>query len=133
MTSYKLVIDNYKGTLYNTNICMSAALWGISGNARESPMPLQISLNVTVSGKTRHVANSMEVSLAVKNLISSTLEPTYRHISDLSRTSLRRFVCDPTINKKLCMCIAFLYTTRELTEPPPGRREYPKLSPEGIP
>ena len=32
MTSYKLVISNYKG-LYNTNIWMSTALWGISGNA----------------------------------------------------------------------------------------------------
>ena len=31
MTSCKLVIDNYKG-LYNANIWMSTALWGISGN-----------------------------------------------------------------------------------------------------
>ena len=31
MTACKLVIDNYKG-LYNANIWMSAALWGISGN-----------------------------------------------------------------------------------------------------
>ena len=31
MTSCKLVIGNYKG-LYNTNIRMSTALWGISGN-----------------------------------------------------------------------------------------------------
>ena len=32
MTSCKLVIGNYSG-LYNTNIWMSTALWGISGNA----------------------------------------------------------------------------------------------------
>ena len=32
MTSCKLVIGNYKG-LYNANIWMSTALWGISGNA----------------------------------------------------------------------------------------------------
>ena len=32
MTACKLVIGNYKG-LYNANIWMSAALWGISGNA----------------------------------------------------------------------------------------------------
>ena len=31
MTSCKLVIGNYKG-LYNANIWMSTALWGISGN-----------------------------------------------------------------------------------------------------
>ena len=31
MTACKLVIGNYKG-LYNANIWMSAALWGISGN-----------------------------------------------------------------------------------------------------
>ena len=32
MTACKLVIGNYKG-LYNANIWMSTALWGISGNA----------------------------------------------------------------------------------------------------
>ena len=31
MTSCKLVVGNYKG-LYNANIWMSTALWGISGN-----------------------------------------------------------------------------------------------------
>ena len=31
MTACKLVIGNYKG-LYNANIWMSTALWGISGN-----------------------------------------------------------------------------------------------------
>ena len=31
MTACKLVISNYKG-LYNVNIWMSTALWGISGN-----------------------------------------------------------------------------------------------------
>ena len=33
MTACKLVIGNYKG-LYNANIWMSAALWGISGNVK---------------------------------------------------------------------------------------------------
>ena len=31
MTACKLIIGNYKG-LYNANIWMSTALWGISGN-----------------------------------------------------------------------------------------------------
>ena len=35
MTSCKLVIGNYKG-LYNANIWMSTALWGISGNVNRS-------------------------------------------------------------------------------------------------
>ena len=33
MTACKPVIGNYKG-LYNANIWMSAALWGISGNGK---------------------------------------------------------------------------------------------------
>ena len=33
MTACKFVIGNYKG-LYNANIWMSTALWGISGNGK---------------------------------------------------------------------------------------------------
>ena len=35
MTACKLVIGNYKG-LYNANVWMSAALWGISGNGNNN-------------------------------------------------------------------------------------------------
>ena len=42
MTCCKLVIGNYKG-LYNANIWMSTAVWGISGNGyfslSVSPLP----------------------------------------------------------------------------------------------
>ena len=34
ITSSKLVIGNYKG-LYDANICMSTAVWGISGNVQK--------------------------------------------------------------------------------------------------
>ena len=81
MTCYKLVIDNYKGLLYNTNIWMSVALWGISGNARESPMPLQISLSPTCS-------EFYEIFVSCKVYDKPTLKLTYRQVSDISRPSL---------------------------------------------
>ena len=39
MTSCKLVVGNHKG-LYNANIWMSTALWGISGNESNSCEPI---------------------------------------------------------------------------------------------
>ena len=70
MTACKLVIGNYKG-LYNANIWMSTALWGISGNAFVEGTFLQ-SIGVLVVAPSRRIYIQSSISFLQHYLLVVT-------------------------------------------------------------